>query len=366
MPEVDEEEIFGAAELRQAERYERFVRVDFLVSQVVVLAVLGAYARFGRRFARESAAGRIGTGMLVGMLGLGILWLALLPFGLAELWWERKHGVSSIGYVDWVLGAWFALGGEFLFLCLALFVAMGLAGPLRERWWIPGAAVFVAISLLFTFVDPYLAGGERLRDPALAQDAEELSRAQGLPEIPVYVQPARTFTTAPNAEATGLGPSRRVILWDTLLTGGFQEDEVRFVLAHELAHHARDHPLKGVAWYALFAFPGAFVIARATRRRGGLRSPAAVPLALFIFVVLSTVAAPMQNAVIRHLEEEADWVALETTRDPDAASDGFRRLVTALRAEPSPPTWSYVLMETHPSFVERIAMAEAAEERQRP
>jgi len=319
LPSVDPREFFSVAERERAEAYERLVRWLFLLTQLTAIAVLACYAAWGGRFARESAAGRIGTGMLLAMLGLGILWIVQLPFGLTELWWQRRHDISRVGYGEWILGTWLGLGGEFLFICFAILIVMGLAGPLPRWWWVP---------------------------------------------IPIRVQEVGTETTAPNAEAAGLGPTRRVILWDTLLDGRFQTDEVEVVLAHELGHHDREHIWKGVGWYALFAFPGAYLIARATRRCGGMREPQAVPLALLVLATLSFLALPVQNVITRHMEAEADWVALETTRDPDSATGLFRRFTTAALADPDPPTWSYVLVESHPTIVQRIAMAEAWERRE--
>ena len=362
LPPVELREHFTPPELERAEAYDRFVRIGFLLSLVVLLGALGLYAVFGPRFVRESAAGRIGTGMLLGMLGLAILWLVLLPFSIAELWWQRRHGLAEIGYVEFVLGNWLALGGEFLFISFALLVVMSLAGWVGERWWIPGGAVFVALALFFAFVSPYLIPAqERLRDHELAGEARALAREQGEREIPIYVEEVGAVTTAPNAEAAGIGPTRRVVLWDTLLDGRFGDDEVRIVVAHEIAHHSRDHLCKSVAWYALFAFPGAYVIARATRRRGGMREPRAVPLGLFVLVLLSVLALPLQNAFTRNLEAEADWVALETAEDANAARALFRSFSTTVRTDPTPPTWSYVLGGTHPSIEERLAMVAAWE-----
>jgi STE24 endopeptidase len=242
---------------------------------------------------------------------------------------------------------------------------MGLAGPLRRSWWIPGGAVFVGLAGLFAFLLPYLIPSQVEAPRAVVAEARTLAEKEGLPEIPVRVQEVRTFTTAPNAEAAGLGPSRRVILWDTLLDGRFGPDEVRVVLAHELGHLARDHVWKLIGWYALFAFPGAFLIARATRRRSGMADPAAVPLSLFVLVVLQIVALPAQNVITRHVEAEADWVALQTTQDAQGARTLFRRFSTTALADPSPPTWAFLLMETHPTIAQRIAMADAWEARQR-
>jgi STE24 endopeptidase len=361
-PDLAVRDLFSAAELERASDYERFVRWDFVASQVVGIGVIAAYAVWGARLMRESAAGRIGTGMLLAMLGLAIIWLTQLPFGLAELWWQRRHGLSHLGYLEWIFETWFALGGEFLFVSLAILIVMGLAGLLRDWWWIPGGAVFVALAILFAFVTPYLLIGQRpLDDPRLADQARVYEERLGLPDIPVRVQDVGTETSAPNALAAGLGPTRRVVLWETIVRPPFSLDEQEVVLAHELGHHARNHIWKSIAWYALFAFPGAFVIARVTRRRGGMREPAAVPLSLFVLVALSFVALPAQNAITRHLEAEADWVALQLTRDPDGAASLFEEFTRAAYAEPDPPAWSYVLLENHPTTMQRIEMARAWE-----
>ena len=359
LPSLDVREYFGAAELDEARDYQRFVRINFVLTQVALIGVLGLYAVFGPRFARESAAGRVGTGMLLGMIGLAFLWLAQLPFGLAQLWWERRHGISHQGYGRWVFENWIGLGGAFLFICLAILIVMALAAPLREWWWLAGAPAFVGLALFFAFLFPYLIPSVHpVRDQALLAEADQLAAQQGLEEVRVEEQDVRELTSAPNAEAVGLGPSRRVILWDTLLDGRFEKDEVRVVLAHEIAHLSRNHIWKSVGWYALFALPGAYLIARATRRRGGVYTPAAIPLALFVLVVLQLLALPFQYAITRHLEAEADWVALETAREPEAAERLVVRLGTTSFSDPDPPTWSYLLMQTHPTLIQRIAMAE--------
>ena len=359
LPSPDVREYFGAAELEKARDYQLFVRINFVLSQVALIVVLGLYAVFGPRFARESAAGRIGTGMLLGMIGLAFLWLAQIPFGLAQLWWERRHGISHMGYGRWVLENWLGLGGAFLFICLAILIVMALAAPLRDWWWLAGAPVFVGLALFFAFLFPYLIPSVHpVRDQALLAEADQLAAQQGLEDVRVEEQDVRELTSAPNAEAVGLGPSRRVILWDTLLDR-FPDDEVRVVLAHEIAHLSRNHIWKSVGWYALFALPGAYLIARATRRRGGVYAPGAIPLALFVLVVLQLLALPLQYGFTRHLEAEADWVALETAEDPEAAERLFVRLGTTSFSDPDPPTWSYLLMQTHPTLIQRIAMAEA-------
>jgi STE24 endopeptidase len=360
LQEPDPEQLFTASQLEEARDYERFLRINGLLSVAVLVLVLAVYAKRGARFARESAAGRIGTGMLLGMLGFGIVWLAQLPFGLAALWWERRHDISKLDYLEWVVNSWLALGGVFLFVCVAIGIAMALAGPLGQRWWIGAVPVFALLGLMFTFVAPFLLTDlQPLERPALEQRADRYAELQGTSDIPVDVQEVKKFTTAPNAEAAGLGPSRRIILWDTLLGKPFDEREVGFVIAHEVGHHSRDHLWKGAAWYALFITPVTLLIALATRRRGGMYEPRAIPVALLVTVVVQIALSPAQNVITRNYEAEADWVALETTRDPAAARSGFADLARTSLADPKPPTWSYILNSTHPTIVQRIAMADA-------
>jgi STE24 endopeptidase len=152
-----------------------------------------------------------------------------------------------------------------------------------------------------------------------------------------------------------------VVLWDTLIRR-FSPPEVRVVLAHEFAHLARHHLWKLFAWMALLGVPIAFLVALATRRRGGLYEPAAVPLAIFVVAALLLVTLPLQNAFSRRLEAEADWVALQTTRDPAAMTDLFRRLGRLSKAQPDPPGWDEVMFGDHPSIIKRIEMAQAWKE----
>jgi STE24 endopeptidase len=362
---VDVHRYFSDAELRSSNRYGRVGLLLFVASQLTLVLVLAGYARWGARLTRESAAGRIGTGMMLGMLGLAIVWLAELPFTVLQLWWERRHGLLKVDYFSGIFGGWLALGGEFLSICLALVIVMGFAKWLGERWWLAGAPVFVGIALLFAFIYPYLLQTRPLREPGLVAAARRFERAEGVPRTPVRIEEVHKFTSAPNAEATGLGVSRRIILWDTLTDGRFGDDEIRVVLAHEIGHLARDHIWKSVAWYSLFAFPGAFLIARLTRRHGGMADPRAVPLSLFVLVALSLLALPVQNAITRHLEEEADWIALEATHDPAAARTLFQRFTTTTLDEPNPSTLEYLLLANHPTIAQRIAMANAWEARGR-
>ena len=359
LPNLDPHRYFSDTLLSRTASYDAFLRVDAVLAALAQLAALGFFALRGARFTRESAAGRIGTGMLLGMLGLAFVWLAQFPFGLAALWWERRHDVSSQGYVAWIIDDFLSAGGAFLFISLALLIVMSLAGLWRRRWWLAAVPALLGVALLFAFVQPYLIPSVHpLRDPAVAADARRLAAREGVGDVPVRVQDTHNLGGAPNAEAAGIGPSERVIVWDTLLQR-FPPGQVRVVLAHEFAHLAHDHVLKEFAWMALLAIPIAIAVAIATRRRGGLYEPVAVPLALFVTVALLLIASPLQNAFSRRMEAEADWSALQTTRDPGAMKALFRRFTRIGLVQPTSPGWATVLLDDHPDPMRRIEMAAA-------
>ena len=131
-------------------------------------------------------------------------------------------------------------------------------------------------------------------------DVRELQRATGTVGTPVRVETVSDTTTQANAFSIGFGPSRRVVLWDTILR--FPEREVRVVMAHELGHVARRHVLKGVLWFALFVLPLLALLAKLMQRRGGLADPARFPLALLVASLLALAVTPAENLVSRRYE----------------------------------------------------------------
>lgn len=366
LPQLDPDRYFSSSFLDRSSSYERFLTIESVLATIALVAVLAVYARRGQRLVRESAAGRVGTGMLLAMLGFAVVWLAQVPFGLAALWWERRHDVSDQSYLAWLIESFLSLGSVFVFVCAAVGIAMGLAGVMRRLWWLAAAPIFVALALLFTFLSPYLLPNTSAADdPGLRAEARALERIEGIDEARLEIHNTGRFTAAPNALAAGLGPTRTVVLWDTLVDGDFDRSEVRFVLAHEIAHLAHDDSLKRVGWLALFLIPTLALIALLTRRRGGLVQPEAVPIALLVLVAMQLVAAPVLNLTSRHQEAAADWAALEATRDSASGRGALHRLAIESLSDPDPPGWVEGLFGTHPTIMQRIAMTEAWE-RQRP
>jgi STE24 endopeptidase len=234
-------------------------------------------------------------------------------------------------------------------------------------WWLPATPIFLALSIFFIFVSPYLLAFDvdRPADVQLRRDAEVLAQRIGAEGTPVDVEEVSDLTSQANAFAAGLGPTERIVLFDTLLDGRFEDDEVRTVVAHEFAHIARDHIWKGLGWSVLFAFPITFLLAEVTRRRGGLGDPAVLPYGVLVLVVLNLALLPLSNVISRRYEAEADWIALQATRDPEAAQGLFEGFSDTSLHQPDPPGWFGLFFGSHPTLMERIEMAEAWQQGQR-
>ena len=349
---------FDDAATEEAQEFEAVIRWLFIGSQVALIATLTLYVRRGGTFLKESAAGPIGTGFLMGMMGISIVWLVTLPFGLAEIWWTRKYEAVDVAYVDFLISSFLGLTGQALSLCLVLLIAMGFARLLKSTWWLPATAALAGVIALLAWLAPYLITGLETPPSDIAADARPLADKQDVEDVPVRVENVSEYTEQPNAYALGLGDTRRIVPWDTLVDT-FPCNEVRSVVAHEFGHLQHDHIAKSIGWSALFALPAAFIVTLLTRRRGGLGDPRAVPIALLVVTMLQLAASPITSGSSRRMEAEADWAALEATRDADSMVALHHRFTEQALSDPDPPDWFHWAFDSHPSGAERVAMAKA-------
>jgi STE24 endopeptidase len=373
LPHLDPRDYFPPEALDRIASFRRVSRVLFLAGlgvQIVVLAALVWKAGALADWLAGAGRGRVRTGVLLGLAVVFVLWLAVLPVAAASHWWRRRYGLSEQGYDGWLRDQAVGLGVELVLVALAVGGALWLAGRLGASWWLAGAPALAAAAVLFTLAQPLVVQPlfnrfHPLEDEALAARIEALARREGVPVDKVLVADASRRTTTANAYVAGIGPTKRVVLYDTILDGRFTDGEIAAVAAHELGHVARSHLWKGLAWFALLALPGVYLVAWLTERRGGLPDPALVPLALTAAFAFFLVTQPFQNVVSRRYEAEADWLALEATRDPGSAVALERRFVLTSLGDPEPPAWVTIWLGTHPPPLERIAMAEAYRERVR-
>src|SRR5713101_4365825 len=329
LPQLDARSVFGAGVVRAGVRYERFLDYAWLVGTVAKVLALVVLVRRGPRLARSLGLGPVNAGLITGVVVMTVLWTVSLPFDIAAGWWDRRHGISKEDWGTILLSSWQGLLSGTVIAVVALAIVLLLAKRFARGWWIGAAAVLLALAVLQQFALPYAnrIGTHPIRSPQLAAAVQRLEAREHAGHPAMRIQPVHDKTTAANAYAIGIGPSSSVFLWDTLLGGRFTPREVRFVAGHELAHIARLHLWKGIAWGALIGIPLLAAIAFVTGRRGGLRDPGNVPLAVLTLTVLVLAMTPFTNLVSRRSEAEADWVGLRGTHDPEAAKGLFKGFV---------------------------------------
>jgi STE24 endopeptidase len=362
---LDPRDFFPPSELARVEDYRSVSRVLTLASlglEIAVLALLVWKARPLAATLEPIGRGRVRTSVLVGLTVVSAVWLVGLSFSAWTLVRRRDFGLSEQGWGGWIVDQLMALAVQAVLVSIAVAGAVWLTGRLGRRWWLVGAPALVAIAGVFLVVQPLVVQPlfnrfEPLPDRQLAREIETLAGGMGVDVDDVLVADASRRTTTANAYIAGLGPTRRVVLYDTLLDGRFTDGEIRYVAAHELAHVERRHLWKGLAWFALLAVPGVFLLAWLTDRLGGL-GPRLVPLGLAFAFAWILVTQPLANAVSRRYEAEADWLALQATRDPASGVLLDRNFVRTGLADPDPPAWATFLYGTHPTPMQRIAMAE--------
>ncbi|MGH2899827.1 MAG: M48 family metalloprotease, partial [Solirubrobacteraceae bacterium] len=193
------------------------------------------------------------------------------------------------------------------------------------------------------------------------EDVLELARRANVDVGEVYSVDASRRTTAANAYVTGLGRTKRVVLYDTL-TENFDRDELRLVVAHELAHvHHRDVP-NGLLYLAIVAPFGLFAVAQITRRLApGAPGPATLPALALGLVVMTTTITTISNQLSRAIEARADSYAVTLTGEPRPFISFEQRIALRNLSDPDPPGWQTLLLATHPPTIDRIGIGVAYE-----
>jgi STE24 endopeptidase len=370
---VDARSYFTAFQLDRAEDFrgvQRLIAAGGLVLGTGTLALL-AWRPPRRVF--ESLGRRPVLGAAVAGAGISVL-LVVVDLPLSAWAHERAVdvGLSTQDWPAWLwdLGRSAAIGAGFAAIGGAL--ALALVRRFPRHWWAPGAVVVIAFGVITIWlfpvvIDPIFNDFEKLPPGPTRSDVLELADEAGVDVGEVYTVDASRRTTAANAYVNGLGHSKRVVLFDNLLSG-FPRDQVRLVVAHELGHQKHNDLLRGLAWLALVAPAGTFLtqrLAEAFGRRHGLGDPSrrpgpgALPAIALSVALVSFALGAASNVLSRQVEARADAFSLRLTEDPDAFVRFERRIAVRNISDPDPPWVWRTLFGTHPPTIERIGIGEA-------
>lgn len=254
-------------------------------------------------------------------------------------------------------------------------VALAAAGYAVARrcpcGWPPlvalGGAVVVAVMVMAgpVVLEPLRHDTTPLADGPARRAVEDVAEAADLGVDEVLVADASRRTARENAYVSGLGATRRMVLYDTLVEAR-QPDEIRAVVAHEVAHHQHRDLERGTLAAAGAVVAGVYALAWWLRHRTGrgrqreITDPRACGVVIAAVLIVSVLATPVEAAVSRRMEAAADWQALQLTGDPAAHEQLRVELARSNLSRPDPPGWRHVWWGTHPRPVERLTMVERA------
>jgi STE24 endopeptidase len=307
--------------------------------------------------------------------GAGIsLVLVVVNLPLSAVSHERSVdvGLSTQDWGPWLGDVAKAAGIEVLFAAGGGALALALMRRFRRHWWAPMAACAVAFGVvtLWLFpvvIDPLFNKFDRLPDGQLRSDTLALAREAGVDVGEVYRVDASRRTTAANAYVGGLGQTKRVVLFDNLVEG-FPPEQVRSVVAHELAHQKHRDIWRGIAWLALVA-PAGTLLAQRLAERVGARAgigpgdprpgPSALPALALSLGLVAFALGSASNVLSRQVEARADAFSLRLTGNAAAHIDLERRLARVNLSDPDPPALLHALFGTHPTTIDRIGIGEA-------
>ena len=351
---------FSHEDVERAARYHRpryAALFAELVLSVAVLAIL-QWAWLGP-WHLVDGLGFAGAAAAYAALVTGIGELVRVPvsFWRGHLQ-ERRFGFSTQSVRGWLVDL--VKGATVGLLLTAVFwtALVGFARWLPADWPAAAAVAFALAVAFLSFVapvvlEPIFNRFRPLADERLASELRMLAEHAGVPVREVLVADASRRTTKVNAYVSGLGRTRRVVLYDTLLEAA-DEGELKLVVAHELGHRRERHIVKitvggmagAVLWVVLlWAILGSRIA-----------MPRELPLVLLVSLALRLAAAAPVAAVSRHWERVADRCSLELTHDLPSFERTHLELARRNLGDLKPPRLVYLLLFSHPTPPERLAL----------
>jgi len=360
------------ARSRQRKRETKPIRLASSAVGLVFGCALG-FTRLGADLIGQLARPFGGNWVAAALLGPVVLVVAGTLLGLptaarAEVV-NRRWGLSRRGWpLFWADQAKGCALGALLLAVMAL-GWYALIRALPGTWWIAAALiaavlVFVLSFLLPVLVEPLFNKFTPLPEGPLRDRLFNLAVRAGVPVREILVSDASRRTTVLNAYVSGIGRSRRIVIWDTTLAR-IDEDQIAFIATHELGHAARRDVVWGTALGSLGLAGSVCVIAallhwQALLSTAGvvhLSDPRSFALVMILGSLLGALGAPLYNVHSRRIERRADQFGLDLTRDPATVVACWRQAAVADLADLEPGWLARHWTGTHPPIPDRIAHA---------
>lgn len=371
------QEVFAPEQVERARRYHRpvyLVRVLGIAVGLVLLGLLSFSALGDGLYGFVDGLPWWAEALVFSALVVVVQSLVHTPLAFWRGYLhERQWGFSTQTVRAWATDRLKGLGIGVVLTAVPLFALIACVHVFPGWWPVVAASGAALLVLVVGFVapvvlEPVFNRFEPLRDEALAGELRELADRAGVPVRDVLVADASRRTRKHNAYVSGLGKTRRVVLWDTLLARG-EPGEIKLVVAHELGHRRYRHVARWTAismasaaafvvlLWLLFQWDGLLEAIGAT----GPGDPRVLPFVLFLAAVLELAFQPLALALSRRWERDCDRFSLDLTGDAESFERTHHLLALENLGDLAPPKAAYVFFASHPTAPERLALGRAWE-----
>lgn len=297
-------------------------------------------------------------------------WILTFPLK----YWSRslsvEYGINTQAFSDWMKDEMISFWIDIGLTSIIIGVLYYLIKRFEKRWWLAAWGLMVPYLAFMMYIqpvviDPLYNDFTSLSDKELEEQILDMADQANIPADRVFEVNMSEKTNAMNAYVTGIGSNLRIVLWDTT-TNKLQDDEVLFIMAHEMGHYVMNHlygNLAGALIMSLFGLYLAYRLFGLIIKRWGaswgvtsVSDISTLPALLLLFSIMSFVASPVELAISRHAEINADKYAIEMTDDVDAAVGSFQKLTINSLNEVNPPFLVKYLKYGHPTMMERLIM----------
>ncbi|MGZ4159388.1 MAG: M48 family metallopeptidase [Neobacillus sp.] len=313
--------------------------------------------------------------------GIYIIWLsffaflATFPLSYISYSLSKTYHISTQSFPSWMKDELIDFWINYGTMLIIVPIMYWLMKKSTKRWWLYAWLLSIPFTLFMMFlqpvvIDPLYNDFYPLKNKELETKILAMASKAHIPAQHVFEVNMAEKTNAMNAYVTGIGSNARIVLWDTTLNK-LSDNQILFIMAHEMGHYVEKHIYFGIAGYLLLSLFGLYIAYRlmnwVTRRFGkelkitDVRDIQSLPLFLLIISMLMFASSPLTNLISRYEETRADRYAINMTKNPEAAITSFQKLTRSGLSQVNPPLLVKIFRYDHPSMLDRISMLEEYE-----
>lgn len=381
---ADPATFLNGRELMLSEEYSKIRNLLFFLSTplewlfyflILLLGLSRAFKKWGEQTAKNKYLQK----------AIYLIWLsffafaATFPLNYISFTLSKTYNISTQSFASWMKDELIDFWINYATMFIIVVVLYWLMSKSKKFWWLFAWMLSVPFTLFIMFlqpvvIDPLYNDFSPLKNKELETKILELASKANIPAQHVFEVNMAEKTNALNAYVTGIGANSRIVLWDTTLNR-LTDDQILFIMAHEMAHYVEKHIYIGIGGYLLMSLVGLYLVSRLMNwaiahwgkefKVKDVADLKSLPLFLMFLSMMMFAASPFSNMVSRYQETRADKYAIEMTQNTNAAIGSFQELTKAGLSQVNPPLLVKIFRYGHPTMLERISRLEDFEVQKR-